>query len=100
MWMEEYQAEEGRMSKPRMDKAVAHIMHGSHVTYRSHLENFSATSDWPRPIFCHSSSNASIASISACLVAWTYDGDNIRITLPKITGSNFSDTYKNYSLPQ
>lgn len=56
-------------SVPRIDKAEAHMMQGSHVTYKIQLEKFSATSDFECPLFCHSSRRVSIASISACLVA-------------------------------
>lgn len=34
---------------PIIDNAVAHIIQGSHVTYRSHPANFSATCDWSSP---------------------------------------------------
>lgn len=56
---------------PRIDKAAAHIIQGSHVTYRVHFENLLAMSAFDRPFLCHCSSKMSMASISACLVACT-----------------------------
>lgn len=63
------------MGIPKRERAAAHIMHGSHVTYKSHSWNFCVISlgviglSDLRDAWHHWPSTTSIASISACLVA-------------------------------